>query len=110
MRRWRRLVALRRRHDGRQVDPGRGDLVADDLELLDGAVAGVAPEDRVRVAEDTEQRPAASAIFGRSLDQARNLDELDEHAAEAGSRRYRTRGGERVVAGADLDRRQRLQE
>jgi len=69
----------------------------------------VAPEDRIGVAKDTEQRATAAAIAGGALDQARDLDQLDEHAAEAGRRRDRPRRRERVVAGADLDCRQRLQ-
>ena len=106
----RRLVAFRRGEERGQLDPGGGDLVPDRLQLLEGAVAGVTEEDRVRVPEHAEQRAAAAAILGGSLDQAGDLDELDEHAAEARRRRDRPRRGERIVAGADLDRRERLQE
>ena len=46
-----------------------------------------AVDDRVGRAEDAEQRPAAAAVLGRALDQPRDLDELDEHAADPGQRR-----------------------
>src|SRR5512133_4104207 len=105
----RRLVALRRGEERGQLDPGGGDLVPDRLQLLEGAVAGVTEEDRVRVAEHAEQRTAAAAVLRGSLDQAGDLDELDEHAAQARRRRDRTCRGERIVGGADLDRRERLQ-
>jgi hypothetical protein len=70
----------------------------------------VAPRDRLCIAEHSEQRASAAAVFGGSLDQARDLHELDEHAAETRRRGDRPGGRERVVARADLDRGQRLQE
>src|SRR6185312_13867346 len=77
MLRRRRLVALRGGEQRGQLDPGRRHLATDRVELLDGPVAGVAPEDRVGVAEDAEQCAATAAIPCCSLDQAGDLDELD---------------------------------
>ena len=67
-------------------------------------------EDRVGVPQHAEQRAAAAAVVGGPLDQAGDLHELDEHAAEPRRRRDGPRRGERVVAGADLDRRESLQQ
>src|SRR5437763_1649003 len=53
---------------------------------------------------------AAGPVLGGPLDQARDLHELDEHAAEARRRGDGPRRGERIVAGADLDRGESLQE
>ena len=51
---------------------------------------GVGPgavDDRVGGAEHAEQRPSPAAVLGRTLDEARDLDQLDEHAADPRQRR-----------------------
>src|SRR4029077_10621322 len=80
------------------------------LELGEPRAARNAVDDRVRATEDAEQRAAAAAVLVRAPDQARALAQLDEAAADPRQRRHRPRGRERVLAGLDLDRRQRLQE
>jgi hypothetical protein len=63
----------------------------------------LAEHDRVRAAQDAEQRPPAAAIVRGALDQARDLDELHRHAADPRHCRHRPRRREGVVAGSDLD-------
>ena len=90
--------------------PAAATSARDDRELgRIGARAG-AVDDRVGRAQDAEQRPAAAAVLGRALDQPRDLDELDEDAADPGQRRDRAQRRERVVAGLDLDLGQGLEE
>ena len=74
------------------------------------APARRAVDDRIGRAKDAEQRPATAAIVGGALDQPRDLDELDEDAADPRQRRNRAERRERVVAGLDLDLGQRLEE
>ena len=69
-----------------------------------------AVDDRIGRAQHAEQRPAATAVVGRTLDEPGDLDQLHQHAADARQRRHRPQRRERVVAGLDLDLRQRLQE
>src|SRR5439155_1429325 len=57
-----------------------------------------------------EQCATSATSLARAADQSRNLDELDEHTADARQRRDRPRGRERVGPGLDLDARERLQE
>ena len=104
------LVGARRGEDGRLVDAGQGDLGEDGLELGRIAARAAAVDDRVDRAQDAEQRPAAAPIVRGAADQARDLDQLDEHAADPGQRRHRPERGERVVAGLDLDLGQRLEQ
>src|SRR5262249_8867560 len=58
---------------------------------------------------NAEQRLAAAAILGGTRDQAGDLDQLHAAVVDVGDRGRRPRGRERVVAGFDLDARQRLQ-
>ena len=67
-------------------------------------------DDRVDRPEHAEERPSAAAIVGRAGDEPRDLDELDEDAADPGQRGHGAERRERVVAGLDLDLGQRLQE
>ena len=90
--------------------PASGDLVEDHAELARVAAGSRAVDDRVGGAQHAEQRPAAAAVLVRALDQARDLDQLDEHAADPRQRGHRPERGERVVAGPDLDLRQRLEQ
>ena len=77
----------------------------------DAALVGrPAEDDRVRVAEDAEQRPAAATVLVGALDQPRDLDELHEHAADPRQRGHGAQRREGVVARLDLDVRERLQE
>jgi hypothetical protein len=64
-----RLVALRRGKQAGQLDLRGGDLGADRLELVERPVAGMAPEDRVRVAKHAEERAPAAAVLAPLLDQ-----------------------------------------
>jgi hypothetical protein len=59
---------------------------------------------------NAEQCAAAATVLGCALDQAGDLDELHEHAADPRQGGDRAQGGERVVAGLDLDLGQRLQQ
>src|SRR6185295_13523424 len=85
------------------LDPGDGDLVEDGPQLAGIAVGAGAVHDGVGGAEHAEQRPAAAAVLVGALDQPRDLDQLDQHAADPGQGRHRTERGEGVVAGPDLD-------
>ena len=69
-----------------------------------------AVDDRVGRAKDTEQRPPAPAIVARAGNQARDLDELHEHAADPRQRRHRPERREGVIARLDLDLGQRLEQ
>ena len=90
--------------------PARATSAQDRPELLGIGVGPGAVDDRVGGAEDAEQRPSATAVLVRALDEPRDLDELDEHAADPGERRDRPERRERVVAGLDLDLGQRLED
>ena len=58
------FVGLRRGDDRRQLDAGGCDLGPHRLELVERRVRSVAEHDRVGVAQDAEQRPAAAAVVG----------------------------------------------
>ena len=68
------------------------------------------PHDRVGRPEHAKERPAAAAIVRRPFEQPRDLDQLDGHALDPGQRRDRSQGRERIVAGPDGDRRERLED
>ena len=104
------LVGAGRGDDRRLLDPGRRHLGADDGDVARVAVGPGAVDDRVGQPEDPEERPSAAAILGRALDEARDLDELDEDAADPGQGRHRAKGREGVVARLDLDLGQGLEE
>ena len=70
----------------------------------------MAKEDCISATEHAEERPCAAATRGRALDQAWDLDQLHEHAANPSQRRHRPRRRERVGAGLDLDVGQRLEQ
>ena len=72
--------------------------------------AVVAEHHRVGAAQHSQQRAAAAAVLVCALDQARDLHQLNEHAAQPRQRRHRLERRERVVACLDLDRRQRLEQ
>ena len=74
------------------------------------AVDPPAVDDPVCRPQHAEEGAAAAAVIGRALDQARDLDELDEDAADPGQGRHGTKRGERIVAGLDLDLGECLQE
>ncbi len=105
-----RLVRTRRRDERRLVDAGRRHLGPDDRELGGVAVSPAAVHDGVGEAQDAQERPSAATVVGRALDQARDLDELDEDAADPSEGRNRAEGRERIVAGLDLDLRQGLEQ
>ena len=79
-------------------------------ELVGGSAWRGAVDDRVGRAQDAEQRPAPTTVLGGAADEPRDLHQLDEHAPDARQRRDRAQGGERVVAGLDLDLGQRLED
>jgi hypothetical protein len=79
-------------------------------QLGERRVRRVAEHHRVCAAQHAEQRAPAAAVLGGAGDQARDLDELHANAANERDGRHRPRGRERVVAGLDLDARERLQE
>jgi len=97
------LVGLRAHQDRALLDPGRSDLALDDLEGCRRLVRRVTKDDRVRVPKHAEQRAAAATVLVRALDQAGDLDELDEHAADPSQCRDRAKRRERIVAGLDPD-------
>ena len=67
-------------------------------------------DDGVGVAEHAEERHGHRRGPRARPRSARDLHELDEHAADPRERRDRAQRRERVVAGLDLDVRERLQE
>ena len=103
------LVRLRRHDQRRQVDAGGAQLVPNRIEPR-GARRFVAENDPVRAAQDAEQRAPAAPVLGGPFDQTRDLDELEEHAANPCERWDGPRRRERVVAGFDLDVRERLEQ
>ena len=90
--------------------PATRDLVQDGPELRGVGARPGAVDDRVRRAEHAEQRAPAATVLVGALDQARDLDQLDQHAADPRERGNRAQGRERVVAGPDLDLGQRLED
>ena len=92
-----------------QHDAGLFDLVTQRGQNLRRRRCGMAIDDGICVAEHAEQRPPAAATLGCALEQTRDLDELDANTADGRDRGDRARRRERVVAGLDLDLRQRLQ-
>ncbi len=104
------LVCLRQRDQRRQLDARGLDLRAHDRQLLRRRARRVAEHDRVRVPEDAEQCAPSAPVLVRAFDQAGDLDELNEDAADAGEGGNGSRRREGVVARLDLDRRQRLEQ
>ena len=88
---------------GRLVDARGVDLGADDLELCRVGIGARAVDDPIGRAQDAEQRPTAAAILRGAFDEPRDLDELQQDAADPGQRRDRPERRERVVPGLDLD-------
>ena len=74
------------------------------------ASAAGAEDDRVRGAEHAEQRPAAAPAVGGALDEARDLDQLDQHALDPGHGGNGAERREREVARLDPDVRERLEQ
>ena len=104
------LVRLRCREQRRLLDPRGLELGEHGAQLVGRRGDVVAEDDRVGAAQDADQRASAAAVLARPRDQPGDLDQLDQDAVDPGQRRHRPRGRERVVAGLDLDARERLQE